>query len=469
MMTNGELGKKNLPLMLEYHKNMTKLLEHPMWKGLQLSAGKKDKTSKVRKVDDEVDALEVHASSHAEDMCNKDDHTTHLSTPLEFSNEGKDTNTYDGQFSSRSDHEEEITSSPHDDSGVDTPRSNGALTHDDSPLEKGLTLQDMHMGDDQSSAVDVGDYVDEGSTCDPRSSISELVWKPGRDVGSYGSHYLEGKLKAREDMIVASMRHLDDTHALVADYCWRATVTHDGLGGEFSTMDFQILREAVAVMRSNYQHILMDRYYLLAIGEMYHGALKEKEDEVVDRFSYELVSTQDSLKSAQRDLQESESWVEQLREELSQVSLPPTPEDDQSYISSLSLEDISDRDNLMEEIHELEEPQMMGEHEECLDSQVVSGGTDAKVIDAQEFQEPLPLESSLATHDETFEYPLTNNGDSADGDTFIQCPKLVDTHGLNDTVLQLRHRVTSRGYRIYHIYSGRQYSQSQDVTRRHSG
>jgi hypothetical protein len=111
MRTNGELGAKYFPLMLEYHKNMTKLLEHPMCKGLQLSIGKKDKTSKVRKVDDEVDALEVHASNHVEDMCNKDDHTTRHSTPLELSNEGKDISTYDGQFASRSDHEEEITSS----------------------------------------------------------------------------------------------------------------------------------------------------------------------------------------------------------------------------------------------------------------------------------------------------------------------------------------------------------------------
>jgi hypothetical protein len=98
----------------------------------------------------------------------------------------------------------------------------------------------------------------------------------------------------------------------------------------------------------------------------------------------------------------------------------------------------------MEELHELEEPQMMGEHEECLDSQVVARGTDVEVIDAQESQEPLPLESSLMTHDETFEYPLTDNGDSAYGDTSIQCPELVDTHGLNDTMLQPRHRVTSR-------------------------
>jgi hypothetical protein len=107
-----------------------------------------------------------------------------LSTPLEFSNEGKDTNTYDGKnphLASRSDHEEEITPSPHDE------------VHDYSPLEQGLTLHDMHMGDDQSSAMDVGEYVDEGSTCDPRSSTSELVCQPGRDVGSYESHYLAGK------------------------------------------------------------------------------------------------------------------------------------------------------------------------------------------------------------------------------------------------------------------------------------
>ena len=75
---------------------------------------------------------------------------------------------------------------------------------------------------------------------------------------------------------------------------------------------------------------------------------------------------------------------------------------------------------------------------------MVSGGTNTNFIDEHEFQEPLPLERSLATHDKTFEYPLTNNGDSADGDTFIQCPKLVDTHGLNDTLLPSRHKVTSR-------------------------
>jgi hypothetical protein len=92
------------------------------------------------------------------------------------------------------------------------------------------------------------------------------------------------------------MRHLDDTHALVAGYCWRATVTQDSSGGEFSIEDFQTLRERVMVMKTNYQHILMDRDYLLEIGEMYHGALEEKENEV-DQLTHELVSTHEFLKS----------------------------------------------------------------------------------------------------------------------------------------------------------------------------
>jgi hypothetical protein len=58
------------------------------------------------------------------------------------------------------------------------------------------------------------------------------------------------------------------------------------------------------------------------------------------------------------------------------------------------------------------------------------GNRHAEVIDAQESQETLPLEISLMTHDETFEYPLTDSGDNADGNTSIQCPKIVDTHGL---------------------------------------
>jgi hypothetical protein len=34
------------------------------------------------------------------------------------------------------------------------------------------------------------------------------------------------------------------------------------------------------MMKTNYQHLLMDRDYLLEIGEMYHGVLEEKYSEV---------------------------------------------------------------------------------------------------------------------------------------------------------------------------------------------
>jgi hypothetical protein len=41
------------------------------------------------------------------------------------------------------------------------------------------------------------------------------------------SHYLEGQLRVSEDMIMVATRCIDDTHALVTDYCWRASVSHD--------------------------------------------------------------------------------------------------------------------------------------------------------------------------------------------------------------------------------------------------
>jgi hypothetical protein len=57
---------------------------------------------------------------------------------------------------------------------------------------------------------------------------------------------------------------------------------------------FMTLREVMTVMRYDYQCLLTQRNYLLVIGLMYHGALEEKENE-----------------------------VEQLWEELSQVSPSP--------------------------------------------------------------------------------------------------------------------------------------------------
>jgi hypothetical protein len=46
-------------------------------------------------------------------------------------------------------------------------------------------------------------------------------------------------------------------------------------------------------------------------------------------------------------------------------------------VLALSQEDISDMDSLTEALHGMEEPQVMGEHEECSDSHVVVEGSDA--------------------------------------------------------------------------------------------
>jgi hypothetical protein len=70
------------------------------------------------------------------------------------------------------------------------------------------------------------------------------------DVCSCEPHHLTRQLKVCKDMIVAAMRHLDDTHTLVADFCWRATMAQDMLGGDFSLADFITLKEAMVVTRS---------------------------------------------------------------------------------------------------------------------------------------------------------------------------------------------------------------------------
>jgi len=67
------------------------------------------------------------------------------------------------------------------------------------------------------------------------------------------SHHLAGQLRVSEDMIRATTRRINDTHALVADYCWRASVAHGSSDGGFSKDDFHTLRERVSVMRTNYQ------------------------------------------------------------------------------------------------------------------------------------------------------------------------------------------------------------------------
>jgi hypothetical protein len=76
-------------------------------------------------------------------------------------------------------------------------------------------------------------------------------------------------------MIMAATRCIDDTHALVVGYCWRASKAHDSSYGGLVIDDFHTLRERVIVMRDDYQQLLRDRDYLLEVGEMYPRALRE--------------------------------------------------------------------------------------------------------------------------------------------------------------------------------------------------
>jgi hypothetical protein len=50
------------------------------------------------------------------------------------------------------------------------------------------------------------------------------------------------------------------------------------LGGEPPLAYFRALIEAFVVMNYNYLHIIFDRNHLIMLGEMYHDALKGKEE-----------------------------------------------------------------------------------------------------------------------------------------------------------------------------------------------
>jgi hypothetical protein len=109
------------------------------------------------------------------------------------------------------------------------------------------------------------------------------------------SHHLAAQLRVSETMIRATTRRIDDMHAVMADYCRRASVAQGSSDGGFPMDDFHTLRERVSVMRTDYQQLLTDRDYLLRVGEMYHETLREQELEM-DRLTQELESTRGFLK-----------------------------------------------------------------------------------------------------------------------------------------------------------------------------
>jgi hypothetical protein len=186
----------------------------------------------------------------------------------------------------------------------------------------------------QFSALSFEECVVEDSIVDTSSEEHEV--EPQRDCDQESRHWTR-QLKVSEDMIMAATRCIDDTHALVAGYCWRASMAHDSSDRGLAIDDFHTLMERVTVMRADYQQLLMDRDYLLEIGEMYHRALREQELEV-DRLTRELVSTRGFLEGTQTTLQESR--LDELLEKTGQRCTISISAESQICSSVTLLEDI---------------------------------------------------------------------------------------------------------------------------------
>jgi hypothetical protein len=210
-----------------------------------------------------------------------------------------------------------------------------------------------------SSTVDSGKFstlsfeecVVEDSIIDTSNERHKVAPQQGCDQES---RHFTGQLRVSEDMIMAATRCIDDTHALVAGYCWRASMAHDSSDRGLSIDDFNTLMERVTVKRADYQQLLMDRDYLSEVGEMYHRALREQKAEV-DRLTHELVSTRGFLEGTHTTLQESKAKLEELLKETSQRSTISISAESQIYPSTTLLKDIG----RLEKEH-----QWMEEHEE---------------------------------------------------------------------------------------------------------
>jgi hypothetical protein len=195
------------------------------------------------------------------------------------------------------------------------------------------------------------------------------------------SHHLAAQLRVSEDMIMAATRHSDDMHALMADYCWRASVAHGSSDEGFSMDDFHTLRERVSMMRTDYQQLLTDRDYLLRVGEMYHEALREQELEM-DRLTQELESTRGFLRGTQTTLQESESRSDESLEEIRQRSTSSVLVDTQMYQSVTLIEDVGDL---------AEEHQLMEDTSICV----------LRVVDLHVEVDPVVCLGSMMQHEST--------------------------------------------------------------------
>ena len=130
------------------------------------------------------------------------------------------------------------------------------------------------------------------SRTDTSSEGSEMAPQHDHDQGS---HHLVSQLRVSETMIRETTRRIDDMHAVMADYYWKASVAQGSSDGGFSMDDFHTLWERVSMMRTDYQQLLTDRDYLMRVGEMYHEALRKQGLEM-DRLTQELERTRGFLR-----------------------------------------------------------------------------------------------------------------------------------------------------------------------------
>jgi hypothetical protein len=98
----------------------------------------------------------------------------------------------------------------------------------------------------QLSALYFEECVVGDSIVDTSSERHEVATQQDCDQES---RHLAGQLRVSEDMIMAATRCIDDTHAMVAGYCWRASMAQDSSDGGLVIDDFHTLRERVIVMR----------------------------------------------------------------------------------------------------------------------------------------------------------------------------------------------------------------------------
>jgi hypothetical protein len=128
-------------------------------------------------------------------------------------------------------------------------------------------------------------------------------------------------------------------------------MAHGSSDEGISMDDFHTLRERVFVMRTDYQQLLIDRDYLLRVGEMYHEALREQNLEM-DQLTHELESTRGFWRGRWTTLQDSESRSYEYLEEICQRSTSSILVETQTYHSCTLLGDV---DDLVEEHPSMED------------------------------------------------------------------------------------------------------------------